>query len=146
MKRLLILLLAAACFIPLHAQPRTYQVSQTGWGRIEKASRSGIPGTGAVGEMNISRWKKVSGTLTVDFDKKEAILKQNHKKDKTFVCDQKTWIALAKRMPTIQQGDNSDAVKALQCMLNVCGGYLHADGDWGPDTEATFERYKGGAL
>lgn len=69
-----------------------------------------------------------------------------YKKDKTFVCDQKTWIALAKRMPTIQQGDNSDAVKALQCMLNVCGGYLHADGDWGPDTEATFERYKGGAI
>ena len=69
-----------------------------------------------------------------------------YKKDKTLACDQKTWIALAKRMPTVQRGDNSDAVKALQCMLNVCGGYLHADGDWGPDTEATFERYKGGAL
>lgn len=69
-----------------------------------------------------------------------------YKKDKTLVCDQKMWISLAKRMPTIKKGDNSDAVKALQCMLNVCGGYLHADGDWGPDTEATFDRYKGGAL
>ncbi len=63
-----------------------------------------------------------------------------------YVCDTKTWVALAKRMPTIKKGDNSDAVKALQCMLNVCGGHLDADGDWGDDTELTFEKYKGGAL
>lgn len=69
-----------------------------------------------------------------------------YKKDKTFVCDQKTWIALAKRMPTISYGANSDAVKAMQCMLNVCGAYLHADGHWKDNTEAAFEKYKGGAL
>ena len=84
MKRLRILLLAAACFLPLHAQTKTYQVSQTGWGRVEQGSHFGILGTSAIGEMNISRWKKVSGTFTVDFDKKEAVLKQNRKKDKTF--------------------------------------------------------------
>lgn len=67
-----------------------------------------------------------------------------YKKDTTFVCDQKTWLALAKRMPTISYGSNSDAVKAMQCMLNVCGAYLHADGDWGDDTEAAFEKYKKG--
>lgn len=68
------------------------------------------------------------------------------KQPTTYVCDQKTWISLAKRMPTIQKGDNSDAVKALQCMLNVCGAYLDADGDWGKNTEAVFEKYKEGTI
>ena len=69
-----------------------------------------------------------------------------YKKDTSNICDQRTWIALAKRMPNINYGCNSDAVKALQCMLNVCGAKLHADGDWKDKTEAAFKEYKGGAL
>lgn len=68
------------------------------------------------------------------------------KKETSTICDQRTWIALAKRMPNINYGCNSDAVKALQCMLNVCGAKLHADGDWKDKTEAAFKEYKGGAL
>ena len=69
-----------------------------------------------------------------------------YKKVASNVCDQRTWIALAKRMPNIDYGCNSDAVKALQCMLNVCGAKLHADGDWKDKTEEAFQKYKGGGL
>lgn len=69
-----------------------------------------------------------------------------YKKVTSNVCDQRTWIALAKRMPNIDYGCNSDAVKALQCMLNVCGAKLHADGDWRDKTEEAFQKYKGGGL
>lgn len=69
-----------------------------------------------------------------------------YRKTTSSTCDQKTWIALAKRMPNINRGCNSDAVKALQCMLNVCGAELHADGDWGDATESAFQKYKGGDL
>ena len=69
-----------------------------------------------------------------------------YKKVVSTACDQKTWLSLAKRMPKITYGSNSDAVKAMQCMLNVCGAKLDADGDWGDLTEAAFQKYKGGAV
>lgn len=84
MKRIVLLFLAALAALPLCAQTESYRVVETGWGRIEKAVRQGIPTYSAVGEMNIPRWKKVSGTLTIDFEKKEAVLTQQRKKDKTF--------------------------------------------------------------
>lgn len=84
MKRIVILFLAALAALPLCAQTETYRVVETGWGRIEKAVRQGISHDTAIGEMNIPRWRKVSGTLTIDFDKKEVLLTQQRKKDKTF--------------------------------------------------------------
>jgi len=76
----------------------------------------------------------------------DGILSLFKPKPTAYVCDQKTWVSLAKRMPSIQYGDNSDAVKALQAMLNVCGASLDADGDWGQNTELAFEMFKGGKL
>lgn len=87
MKTVRILLLAAALLTGSAATAQTlhYNVLETGWGRIEKNYKQGAsPGFSAVGEMNIPRWRKTSGTLTVDLDKKEVTLTQKRKKDKTF--------------------------------------------------------------
>lgn len=63
-------------------QSEKYQLTETGWGRIEKSYQNGILTN--LGEINIPRWRKASGSFTVDFDKKEAVLSQRGKKDKTF--------------------------------------------------------------
>ena len=118
MKRLLVMTLALAALLPLHAQTKTYRLTETGWGRIEKASRSGIPGTSAVGEMNIPRWKKASGTFTVDFDRKEAVLSQNRKKDKTF-----TLLSDSRPMET-RDGWSYTEYMALDGTNSVCHFWL----------------------
>ena len=67
------------------AQPRTWQVSEYGWGQIKSAISvaHSVPERG-LGEINIPRWRKASGTLQVDFDKREAVISMDRKKDKHF--------------------------------------------------------------
>ena len=72
MKRLLLFIAAALVALPLAAQTKTWQIAETGWGRIERAARIGVAGSTALGEMNIPRWRKTDGALRIDCDKKEA--------------------------------------------------------------------------
>lgn len=85
MKRLLLFIAAALVALPLAAQTKTWQIAETGWGRIERAARIGVAGSTALGEMNIPRWRKTAGTIKVDYDKREAVISLDRKKDKTFV-------------------------------------------------------------
>lgn len=62
------------------------------------------------------------------------------------ICGQQTWMALAKRMPTIRNGSKSEAVKALQAMLNFLGAELDVDGECGVLTEAEIKEFQGGSL
>lgn len=84
MKRIFLLIFTALLALPLAAQKETFQVVETGWGRIEKAYRFGVPSTAALGEMNVPRWRKISGTLLVDFDNKEAVITLKNKKVKSY--------------------------------------------------------------
>lgn len=84
MKRLILFLAAALMALPLAAQTKTWQIAETGWGRVEKATRFGIAGSTALGEMNIPRWRKANGTLRINFDKKEAVISLKNKKDKSY--------------------------------------------------------------
>lgn len=87
MKRMiLILALSLLAVSAAWAQPRTWKVTQTGWGRIERgiSITHSAPERG-IGEMNIPRWRKVSGTLSFDFSKREAVISLDRKKDKTFI-------------------------------------------------------------
>ena len=84
-QRLIILCCLLLAGMTAKAQTLTWQLSETGWGRIEKgfAYAAAMPES-SIGEMNIPRWRKATGTLTVNFDKKEAVLTQRGKADKTF--------------------------------------------------------------
>ena len=84
MKRFFLLIAAALLALPLAAQTKTWQVAESGWGRIEKASRSGLAGPTALGEMNIPRWRKADGTVKIDFDQREAVITLKNKKVKSF--------------------------------------------------------------
>ncbi|MCR4859946.1 MAG: hypothetical protein K5910_04710 [Bacteroidales bacterium] len=119
MKRvLLIISLALLAVSAAQAQTKTWQVTETGWGRIEKTYVSILsPGEG-VGEMNIPRWRKVSGTLTVDFDRKEAVLSLPRKKGKTFTL-------LTESKPyTTRDGWTYVDYKALDGSNSVCHFWL----------------------
>ena len=76
-----VLLLVLPC-VSGWCQGETFPLTETGWGRIEKSYQNGILTN--LGEINIPRWRKASGSFTVDFDKKEAVLSQSRGKDKTF--------------------------------------------------------------
>ena len=76
-----VLLLVLPC-VSGWCQSEKYQLTETGWGRIEKSYQNGILTN--LGEINIPRWRKASGSMTIDFDKKEAVLTQRGKADKTF--------------------------------------------------------------
>jgi len=80
----LILALALLAGSAAWGQTKTWQVTETGWGRIEKAFRTFPPVGAGIGEMNIPRWRKAAGTLTIDFDRKEAVLSLPRKKGTTF--------------------------------------------------------------
>ena len=81
-----ILILCLALLTGSAAMAQTWKVSETGWGRIENTySAQAIRSEYALGEMNIPRWRKTAGTLKVDFDKREAVISLDRKKDKTFV-------------------------------------------------------------
>ena len=84
-KCLLISIFALLAIGTAVAQPRTWQIAQAGWGRIEKgiAIAQAMPEQ-TVGEIIIPRWRKASGTLTVDFDKKDVVLAQRGKAEKTY--------------------------------------------------------------
>ena len=86
MKRLLVLFaLALLAGSAAWAQTKSWQVTESGWGRIENGiSNSPSMATRTIGEMNIPRWRKTPGTLNVDFDKREASISLNGKKEKTF--------------------------------------------------------------
>ena len=84
MKRYL-LLLTAALLLGTAASAQTWQVTESGWGKV----KGGIAIVQAapkrtIGETDIPRWRKTPGTLRIDFDKREAILSLDRKKDKTF--------------------------------------------------------------
>ena len=83
-KTVLILFLGLLAGISAAAQTVNYRVLETGWGRIEKSYRQSTLVELGVGEMNIPRWRKTSGTLRIDFDRKEVVLSIRGKKDKTF--------------------------------------------------------------
>ena len=68
------------------AEGRTWQVTETGWGRVHTGiSIATAYPERTMGEMSIHRWRKAPGTLKVDFDKREATLSLNRKKDKTYI-------------------------------------------------------------
>ena len=80
-----LLLLVAALFFGTAANAQTWQVVESGWGRV----KGGIAIVQAapkrtIGETNIPRWRKTSGELKVDLDKKEAVLSLKGKKDKHY--------------------------------------------------------------
>ena len=58
------------------------------------------------------------------------------------IAGTKTWAALASGMPLVKNGDciypKSEAVRALQSMLNYYGANLDTDGEFGPLTEAAL--------
>ena len=70
------------------AQTKTWKVVESGWGRIDWGWKQLNPGGAAsdmaIDEMNIHRWKKTPGTLTVDFGKNTAELELSRKKSKSF--------------------------------------------------------------
>lgn len=81
-----ILILCLALLTGSAAMAQTWKVAETGWGRIEDTySAVNIRSEYAIGEMNIPRWRKTAGTLKVDYDKREAVISLDRKKDKTFV-------------------------------------------------------------
>ena len=85
MKRfLLIIAIALLAGSAAWAQSRTWALSETGWGRVDFALQQGVIPMHTMGEINIPRWRKATGTLKVDFEKKEAVLSQSRGKDKTF--------------------------------------------------------------
>lgn len=84
-KWMLILALALMSGLACRAQTQTWQLVETGWGRIEKSYQNGWNLLTHLGEMNIPRWRKAAGSLTIDFDKKEVVLTQRGKADKTFI-------------------------------------------------------------
>lgn len=62
------------------------------------------------------------------------------------ICGPDTWLEIAKRMPTVQEGSSGWAVTALQAALNYLGADLDADGDAGPLTTSavwTFQERMG---
>ena len=83
MKRYL-LLLAAALLLGAAAHAQTWQVTESGWGRIEKSFTPHYVPKQTLGEINIPRWRKTPGELKVDFAKKEAVLSLKGKKDKHY--------------------------------------------------------------
>lgn len=86
MKRFLILFALALLAGPAAwAQTKSWQVTENGWGKIDRGISVvyARPERG-MGEINIPRWRKVSGTLTIDFDKKEANLLLSRGKDKRY--------------------------------------------------------------
>ena len=84
MRRLLIIALALLTASAAWAQTKTWQVTETGWGKIDRGISIVTRPERGIGEIFIPRWRKVSGTLTVDFDKKEATLSLSRGKDKRF--------------------------------------------------------------
>ena len=86
MKRTLVVLCCLVlAALAARAQSGRWQVSESGWGRIENGiSIAHAAAERTMGEMNIHRWRKSPGTLRVDFDKKEAVLSLNGKKDRNF--------------------------------------------------------------
>ena len=81
-----ILILCLALLTGSAAWAQTWKVAETGWGRVENAySVVAVRSEYALGEMNIPRWRKTAGTLKVDFDKREAVISLDRKKDKTYV-------------------------------------------------------------
>lgn len=100
------------------AQTKTWQISETGWGRVEKSYRQSNWAGPPLGEMNIPRWRQVSGTLTIDFDKKEVVLSLDRKKGKTFVL-------LAQRDPAVtRDGWTYDRYMAMDGTSTVCHFWL----------------------
>lgn len=60
---------------------QTWKVAETGWGRIEDTySAVNIRSEYAIGEMNIPRWRKTAGTIKVDYDKREAVIRWTARK------------------------------------------------------------------
>ena len=85
-KTIIIFCLALTAGLSALAQTRTWTVTESGWGRIENGiSVAGSFPERSIGEMNIPRWRKTPGTLKVDFDKREAVLSLDRKKEKPFI-------------------------------------------------------------
>lgn len=81
-----IMILCLALLMGLAAQAQTWKVTESGWGRIEHSyAVTAVRSEHAIGEMNIPRWRKTAGTIKVDYDKREAVISLDRKKDKTFV-------------------------------------------------------------
>ncbi|MCR4824804.1 MAG: hypothetical protein K5849_05540 [Bacteroidales bacterium] len=86
-KWILLFCLALASGWTVQAQTKSWSITETGWGRVELARTYGSLNIyeGGIREMNIPRWRTASGTLRIDYDKREASLSVGRKKEKTFL-------------------------------------------------------------
>ena len=86
MKRVIFLFVFALLAIPAAwAQNKSWTLTDSGWGRVDTGSRPlGASPELVMGEINITRWRKASGTVKADFDKKTVVISQNRSKDKKY--------------------------------------------------------------
>ena len=84
MKRLIVALVAVALCVSAWGQTKVYRLTETGWGRIGETYKQSVLADWVVSDIAIHKWKKATGTFTVNFDKREAVLTQRGKADKTF--------------------------------------------------------------
>ena len=117
-KWMILTVLALLVCVAAQAQPRTWRITESGWGRVESSYRQSTLVDPPLGEMNIPRWRKVSGTLTIDFEKKEVTLSLDRKKDKTFYL-------LAQHAPAVtRDGWTYDRYMAMDGNSTVCHFWL----------------------